>query len=303
MKRIVVVVNKWWECTPVLSTLLNPTALPANFPWPLLAASAPAPAPQQPAPSALPRAIFPFDSISVELWCISDLLMQTTSARQSSSEDKAKFLPHIFNFGSTPDLVISISTASSMDTVTPLNGCVFVGTKVFLHDGHPATDPNPNSQWWPSGLFDKVIESALPETVFDALFDAVPPSVVAGFTTLRNVPAPRLALTPSYGNTALATVNVTNPADYSTADPATVAAFKATNDASATGVSVDTTHAVVSAACSSPFLFISPIVNRLTMYGVETFPNVFAQNTAGSQNAGVVLAWLLTSINTVFKGD
>lgn len=302
MKRVVVVVNKWWECEPVLNTLLNPTATPANFPWPMLAPIAPAPGPQQPAPPSLPRAIFAFDSISVEVWCISDLLMQTTTARQSSSEDKAKFLPHIFHYGDAPDLTISVSTASSIDTVTELNGCVYVGTKVFLHDGHPTTNPNPNSHWWPANTFDKVIDSALPEATFDALFAAVPPSVLAGFTSLRNVPAPVLSLTPLYGNTALATVNVTNPGDYAVADPATVAAFKAANDNSAIGVSVETTHGIVRTACASPFLFISPIVNRLTMYSVETFPNAFAQNTAGSQNAGVVLAWLLTSVNTVFGG-
>jgi hypothetical protein len=302
MKRVVVVVNKWWECEPVLSTLLNPTATPANFPWPRLAPIVPTPAPQQPAPVAGPRAIFEFKFIAVELWCISDLLMQTTSARQSSSEDKAKFLPQIFSDAGAPDLVISVSTASSMDKVTPLNGCVYAGTKVFLHDGHPATDPNINSQWWPADTFDKVIDSALPESMFSAFFASVPPSVLAGFTPLRNIPAPAMFFTPLYGNTALATVNVTIPGDYAAADPATVAAFRAANDATAVGASVETTHGVVRTACDSPFLFISPIVNRLTMYGVETFPNAFAQNTAGSQNAGVVLSWLLTSVDTVFGG-
>ena len=259
MKRVVVVVNKWWECEPVLNTLLNPTATPANFPWPKLAPIVPTPAPQQPAPVAAPRAIFEFKSITVELWCISDLLMQTTSARQSSSEDKAKFLPQIFSYAGAPDLVISVSTASSMDTVTPLNGCVYAGTKVFLHDGHPDTDPNANSQWWPTDTFDKVIDSALPEATFSAFFASVPPSVLAGFTPLRNVPAPALAFTPLYGNTALATVNVTNPGDYATEDPATVAGFRAANDADAIGASVDTTHGVARNACESPFLFISPI--------------------------------------------
>jgi hypothetical protein len=80
MKRVVVVVNKWWECEPVLNTLLNPTATPANFPWPVLARMGPTPGPQQPATTALPRTIFAFNSISVEVCCISDLLMQTTAA-------------------------------------------------------------------------------------------------------------------------------------------------------------------------------------------------------------------------------
>src|SRR5271155_4235458 len=91
----------------------------------------------------------------------------------------------------------------------------------------------------------------------------------------RNVPDPELSLTPLDGNTALRTLNVTVSGDYATADPATVAAFKAAQDVSAVGVSVDTTHGVVRTVCDSPFLFISPIVNRLTAFNTETLPNFF----------------------------
>ena len=73
MKRVVVVVNKWCECEPVLGTLLNSNASPANFPWPMPAPVSPTPRPRQPPPVALPRAVFRLNSTSVELWCISDL--------------------------------------------------------------------------------------------------------------------------------------------------------------------------------------------------------------------------------------
>jgi hypothetical protein len=130
----------------------------------------------------------------------------------------------------------------------------------------------------------------------------IPASVLAALSPVRVVPTPELSLTPLDGNTALRTLNVTVSGDYATADPATVAAFKAAQDVSAVGVSVDTTHGVVRTVCDSPFLFISPIVNRLTAFNTETLPNFFPQNTAACLNAGVTLAWLFTSVDHVFGG-
>jgi hypothetical protein len=294
MRRVLAIVNKWWECEPVLATLLNPNAT-KGLPWPLLAPVMPTPAPQSPAPAALPRAIFTFKNTSAEVWCISDLLMQTTTARQSSTEDKAKFLPQITAYGSAPDLVISVGTASSPTPDTSINGCVVVGTKGFLHDGHPASNPNPDSAWR-GGNFDILIDSRFPEDAFAAVFSAVPAAVEASFAPVRNFSADPPRLMASYDYTALATVNITNSADYATADPATVATFDALKSEAVAG-SVDTTHAVVRSVIDAPFMFISAIVNRLTMIGTDTLPNFFPQTTAGCMNSGVTLGWLLSRID------
>jgi hypothetical protein len=296
MHRVVVIVNKWWECEPVLATLLNPNAV-KGLPWPLLAPTMPTPAPTTPAPAAMPRAIFTLKNTCADVWCISDLLMQTTAARQSSTEDKAKFLPEIAAYGSAPDLVISVGAASSPTSDTSINGCVVVGTKSFLHDGHPASNPNPDSAWR-GGNFDTLIDSAFPEKAFDALFSAVPASVEASFAPVRNLSANPLHLMAKYEYVALATINVTNSADYVTADPATVAAFNALKSQAIAG-SVDTTHAVVRSVIDAPFIFISAIVNRLTMIGTDNLPNFFPQTTAGCMNAGVTLGWMLSSIDAL----
>jgi hypothetical protein len=104
-------------------------------------------------------------------------------------------------------------------------------------------------------------------------------------------------LLPNYQNTALATVNVTDPNQYNVADRGTVDAFNALADATAIPGSVDTTHAVVRAVLGDPFLFLSPIVNRLTHSGDDTFANQFPQENAACSNAGVALKWLLTAID------
>jgi hypothetical protein len=300
-KRVVTIVNKWWECLPVLDTLLNANATPANFPWPAtLEPSKPAPVPTSPAPTPVPRAVFTMNASFAEIWCIGDLMVQTTVARQSSSEDKARFLPRVIG---SADMVVSISTCSSSDNVTSLNGCVEIGTKVFMHDGHPASDPNTVSQWH-VGPFDTIIDSPLNSAGFQTIFQSIPASLSSGFAPARNNPAAQLSVKPLYGNTALCSINVSNPAEYNAKDTLTMNAFKVVGDASAIPASVETTHGIVRTASTSPFIFISPIVNRFLMYGQETAANLYPQTTAACMNAGVTLAWLLTSLDQYFaQGD
>ena len=220
-------------------------------------------------------------------------MVQTTAARQSSSEDKARFLPQVIG---SPDMLISISTASSSDSAISLNGCVQIGTKVFMHDGHPASDPNPVSQWH-VGPFDTMIDSALSQTEFQSIFQSIPATLQAGFAPARNLPAVQLSVNPLYDNMALSTINVSNPAEYNAKDTLTMNAFKAAQDVSAVPASVETTHGIVRTASASPFLFISPIVNRFLMYEQEAAANLYPQTTAACMNAGVALAWLLTSFD------
>jgi hypothetical protein len=227
--------------------------------------------------------------------------MQTTADRQSSSEDKARLLPQIFSCGTPADLVISVGTASSPDSSTSTNGCVSIGTKVFMHDGHPAGNPNPLSRWI-GGTFDTVIDSALCSSTLESVLHLIPPMLEAMFIPARNNPANQLSIACLYDNTALSTINVTDPSEYITKDPETVTAFSVLHHPSAVAASVDTTHGVVRSSTNCPFLFISPIVNRLTKFDEETLPNLFAQTTAACLNAGVVLAWLLAGVDEILGG-
>jgi hypothetical protein len=177
MQRVVVVINKWFECEPVMATLLNPLAanLP-SFPWPLLAPRQPIPGPTSPAPRAQPRAIFSFKSMQAEVWCTGDLLMQVDAQHQSSSATKVQLLPQIEAYGKSPDLVISISTASSVSPDESSNGCVVVETNAFLSDGNAGLPANPASNW-EDPRFGTILNSSFPEEVFAELFQAVPAGV------------------------------------------------------------------------------------------------------------------------------
>lgn len=299
MKRVVVIVNKWWECQPVLCVLLNRSGTPAGFPWPsTLLPSRPYPTtPQPPDPSPRPRAVFTFSAMAAEIWCISDLLIQFDGPGQSSSENKAHQLPQIKAYGNAPDLVISVGTASSSDASVTKNGCVAIGTKVFMHDGHPGGG-NPKSQWT-GGPFDTIVGSSVPAATFQAIFAADSSPVALGFIPAPLNPAPAQNISASFQATALCTINVTDPTEYAAKDLLTVQAFAALPSSPAVAASVDTTHGVVRATVGSSFLFISAIVNRLGRYGQEVAPRSFAQNTAGASNAGVLLAWLLMRLNQV----
>src|SRR5260370_28687928 len=88
-------------------------------------------------PKPVPRAVFPYSNFQAEVWCISDVLEHLDSSLQSSSEQKAKYLPKMFAYGVTPDLVIAVGTAQFPDPAVSENGNVVVGTKVVMVDGHP----------------------------------------------------------------------------------------------------------------------------------------------------------------------
>lgn len=173
-----------------------------------------------------------------------------------------------------------------------------LGTNAFLSDGNAGLPANPASNWQ-DPRFGTILNFSFPEEVFAELFQAVPAGVEGTFAPVRNLSAQSLRLLADYNNTALATVNVTDPTQYNRADPATVATFHALADAKALPGSVDTTHAVVRAVLGDRFLFLSPIVNRLTHSGDDCFANQFPQESAACSNAGVALKWLLTAIDQV----
>src|SRR5262249_29716552 len=155
--RIVVVVNKWWECDPLLSVLLNDLARPVLLGWPVeLNHPRRRPAkgtPSAPGTPAKYRAVFQLANVRVEIWCVSDLLEHLPDSLQSSSEAKMKEMPRIVA-GEEPALVIAFGTAAYPATATE-NGSVVVGSRVFLHDARPAGD-NPDSNW-KEGPFDTVL--------------------------------------------------------------------------------------------------------------------------------------------------
>lgn len=297
MKRVVLIANKNWEVEPILSALLNyrmrPNELPnpdvLNYPWKL------------PAGSAQPRAMWnSFQGCAIELWCVQDIM--DAAWNPSSSEGKNACLPRIFNYKvEKADLVLALGTAGYGSETENNNGCVVVGSNIFIHNFHP-NGGNPNSKWDDPVNFEKLLGSTIPATFFD-LFDANLTSSV-GQRLLRPFlnPPPNIQVLNSGDFLGLSTVNITDYRDYATADQIGLAAIAAAGINSKVG-SVETTHGVIRLQSDAPFVFMSGITDRAGHFdddvnGVDSNGNkkTEAQNFTASFNIGVCLAWLMPKI-------
>jgi hypothetical protein len=295
--RILVIINKWWECDPALAAMLNDNARPPDSPWPddLKPARMRPELAKVPNVNPVPRGIFRYKTFGAEVWCVSDLLDSLSTIEQSSSEQKAKRLHRIFEFGEKPGLVMAVGTASTPTGGVNWNGGVTVGTNVFMHDGFP-NGSNPASKLnLPE--FDHLMESTISAAMVERVRSMDVSSALNRFLPIPLNPSPRADISIGLGDVALGTLNVTNPADYATRDPVTVQVFK-TLRTTASPVSLETTHGLIrlySGDC--PFLFVSGIVNRFQQFGTDVAPRQHAQNTVGAHNAGVVVSWMLSSLD------
>ncbi len=298
LKRVVVVVNKWWEANPVLNVLLNDNCRPDTLGWPTLLHH---PCPEHDFFNG-PRAVFTLDHIQAEVWCISDLLavFPEGSAYQSSSERKMEVLPLIFSFPhATPDLVVAVGTSSSYPVDVSVNGSVITGTQVFLHNGHP-DGSNPNSDWQ-GGPFDVTLPSALDPAAFGAITE-LPPETVDLFLVPPLNPAPEGGvLLRDHGYVDLNTINVTDYKEYDEKDLETLTEYQQQGDTDL-GRTVETTLGLVRCAAgdAAPFLFVAGIVNRMGCFATEVDPRSYAQDTTGAHNAGIAVAWMLPAIDAYF---
>lgn len=297
---VTIVINKWWECEPAISAMLNANASPAGAPWPSVLKS-PLPRPNGKFPPFVqPRVVFNYTNFDAEIWCVSDLLNDAESYCQSSSSLKAAVLPRIFSPNPTPDLLIAVGTASSATESPNRNGGVAIGTAVFLHDAHPNGE-NPLSTW--SGPYDQLITSPITAKLFSqvASFDAA--SALLHFLPLRRNMTDAPVVTVGFDDVALGTLNVTNYGDYKHKDPETVAAYLKSGKANR-AVSVETTHGLIHLSCpQAPFLFLSSITDRFGYFdGDVSVPALAdAQNTASAYNAGVTLRWVLAYLDTTLS--
>lgn len=303
-RLVLVVVNKHWECDPVLAAMLSDQAWPgvrACWPvlheWPRARRNPPRGTnPIDPHPVLLPRAIFRLRNVTVELWCISDLLehFPDESRYQSSSERKAERLPAILG-GRVADLVVAVGTAAFPSSADNLNGSVVVGTSVFAHDSDAS---NEASRWrW---TFDTRVPSVVTPDAFRAM-TSVAPQVHARLLPAPRSPSSQRTFLAQYDYISLGSVNVTDYTKYNAADGATMQAFRNAK----TGLlpaSLETTHSVIRASLGDRFLFVSGIVNRFGTFDEDVGEFGYPQNFIGAHNAGVAVAWMLTAIDAYFTG-
>ena len=300
-KRALIVINKWWECNPIMNVLLNDYAhLNLSFLNPKIISYNG----QFKKTGKFPRVIFSLPNIKVELWCISDLLTQYPNEpkHQSSSQRKMEEMSSIFEYSNqSPDLVLAMGTAASYPQSISLNGSVIVGTKVFMHNCHP-NGSNQHSDWVSSD-FDKVISSPIKKSDFLEIIDIEtdPPSVMNRFFMPPLNPDPFGGrLIADYDFIALNTINVTDYSEYSIMDTKTIESYQKRYNLEYCK-SIETTHGLirVAAGLNTKFLFISGIANRWGNFNVDVEPRRYAQNTSCAHNAGIVVASMLPKINNI----
>ena len=297
-KRIVVVVNKGWECDPVLSVLTNEYIQTEIFPvWPEIIHF------PQPAGfySGEPRAVFNINGISVEIWCISDLLARYDKSPcfQSSSERKMEILPIIFNYSSrSADLVIAVGTAASYPADISNNGSVTIGSRVFLHNAYPKGE-NRECSNWNEGPFDRILGSSLSEKLFNELMESLyQKNLTAYFLKTPVNPAKNANIYSGYNFVALCSINVTQYSEYEKKDFELLESFRKISTDILMAKSIETTHALikVAAGIETPFIFVSGIVDRYLHFNDDVPNPPYPQNFVGAHNAGIVIAGLLDSI-------
>jgi hypothetical protein len=298
---VLVVVNKFWECDPLLAALLGegvPPQIREQWPviqdWPRARRNPPkGSAPQNPDPSPKPRAVFTLHHTVVEVWCVSDLLehFPDESRYQSSSERKAERLPLVLQ-GRAPDLVVAVGTAAFPSSSENLNGSVVVGTHVFAHDGDPS---NTYSRW--AWTFDTLVKSALPSDAFRTM-TAVGAQLQPRLLAAPRAPSSQRVFLAQHDLVSLGSVNVTDYAKYGPSDGAAVKAFRDAKTGLPAG-SLETTHAVIRASLGDRFLFVSGIVDRLGHFDDDVGEIAYPQNLVGAHNAGVAIAWMLPAIDAI----
>ncbi len=295
MTRILLIANKNWEVEPILNAILNaqirdpqlPLPDTLNYPWNFAPGT------------AQPRAIWSsLSKATVELWCVQDIM--DLKWNSSSSQGKHEDLPKILKYSQDqPSLVIALGTASS-PTADNINGCVVMGSNVFIHNYHP-NGSNPQSQWDDPAHFDKLVTSSVKDNAFafqNSTLQSAQKSLLRPFLH----PSEKITLLINKNYVAVGSVNITNYAEYSLADSAAMEAFKKAGISVPAG-SVETTHGVIRLMCDAPFMFMSGITDRFQHFdddvdGKDSDGNVktTAQNYTAAFNIGVVLSIVLPTI-------
>ncbi|MBP1638749.1 MAG: hypothetical protein H6Q17_332 [Bacteroidetes bacterium] len=318
--RIITVVNKYWECDPVCWVLTNKYItdnsdgrIDLNIANTMKLITYPSYGAVKPATAkdSVPRIVFETDTKVIEIWCISDLLSNSSQDDQSSSEAKMNLIPVIFayqykNMQYDIELVIAVGTASGGPglAVNPafqsdnINGSVVIGSNVFMHNGWDS-DSKSNYQ---CNCWSQILPSGS-----TAFIDTLNPADLNQYDTLLLCPPtnPSPENQQFYinnGYVALGDVNVTDYTKYTAKDMETGDDFITHYPDNVNGVSLETTHCLIYLSAKNylqqnpPFIFISGVVDRYTKFSQDVNPKVYAQNVSGAHNAGVAVAYIISKL-------
>lgn len=325
--RIIIVVNKYWECDPVCWVLTNEYIndngqctidLDVVKTMSLLTYPTYGPVKPKKAEDSTPRIVFETDSRIIEIWCISDLLSNSSSSDQSSSEEKMKLMPIIFDFNYKNieceiELVIAVGTASSGPSLAinsdikgdNINGSVVIGSKVFMHNGgwdYKTNDWDQNTtSHYECDCWSEILSSGSTSFIKNLQSDdmSVYEPLLLCPTTNPSPLGQHFYVRENY--IALGDVNVTDYKKYSEKDTETGNDFFAHYLGNVDGLSLETTHCLIYLSAKKyfqnenpPFIFVSGVVDRYTKFSTDVNPKIYAQNVTGAQNAGVAVAYIIS---------
>lgn len=332
--RILIVVNKTWECDPIVGVLTHRDARAPAIERlrrgydPVEPESKRREGPRYRAsPPPRPRLTWFVEGDPCELWCIEDWMCTERTIRgprkkpitirpgpASSFEKLTGSLPTIARaaFGGTPpSLVIAVGTAG-IPAAETLNGCVTIGSRCYIQNpwaDAPAVEvAEQTARWGPlvtneiAGYEHDVISSpGLSPALFANISIESRFSAEARFLTPPINPAQPPRILAGHGYAALSTININNYDDYVWADEETMRKFERAVKQREIG-SMETTHALIRITWpDTPFLFVSGLTDRVPMFNAEVTPRKYAQNFVGAHNAGAAIAHLLPELSRLHR--
>lgn len=289
-KRILIVVNKSWECEPFLEafkTYCNKE--------PFVEAALPE-KDRDSGYMASCRAEFHLDNYDVIVRCI-QYLMDDPLKGKSNSEEKYRVLPG-YIAADMPDLVLSVSTAESTPDIQntaggSINGCVVVGGQYFMYDAGYLDSKTQSHLTFPT----QYNLCSYDESLFK-IFESMDEKVFDNFKKPIHHCAEKLRVlaSPSFG--CVGVVNVENYTVYKQADPTAYEAYPF-DKAKYPPVSIETTHGIVRMSTPKDIsvIFISPITDRYKCFD-EDVDKEHKQNYACSYNSGVAAAAFINKLDS-----
>lgn len=312
IKKIIVIANKSWEADPMVNAILHEKVRLKifsdfkiiNHPFLIETKSK-----QIPDPPALPRITFSYTipevkadkkeetkpkvECTIEIWCLQDIMDPNKSS--SSTYEKWRVLPRIFEAASPIDLVIAFGTAGIVD-LGSCNGSVVIGSKFFIHNPYESEEDDPPADLWKHTSLDQTIKSK--QIDFSLIPDVIRNKAETKFLRTPLQPAEPPVILAGHGFHSLGIVNVQNYEHYIWADKRAIDAFRKGGNKGVIG-SVESTHGLIRLQLQNnetPFLFISGITDEDGKFDAQVTPRIYSQNFVAAHNAGIALCYLLEEV-------
>lgn len=302
--RVVVIANTSAEADGLMAVLNSADVRPPTLDAPRRAEEYPHRLSGEP-PKGL-RGFYNKNGVTVEFWCVWDVLGDNQSP--DNTLDKVRQLPNVIQpAGKAPAMVVAFGTAAG-HWETSYNGSVVVGSAVLLHslrafEGKEGVREVKKALEDRGVRLDTIIKSPkgwdfLTNKKVTDFFKEKRSEIEAKFLKPPLNPAADPVLLLSRNRLGLASINVTDPGDYASADKETLDvaldAIRTTTPTFEVG-GVETTHGLIRAFSpeDATFIYVTAITNRLGYFPMELLPRRTAQHVATINNAGVVTAYLV----------